>query len=203
MPDTPQQPAQPVSKPSKQASRAAGSFAVVDVETRHSAQESGGWHRADRMGVSVAVVYDSRSDAFTPYSQDQIPALAEAIAGVDLVVGFNIIRFDYPVLAPHAPGFNFRSLPTLDVLALVHEQLSYRVSLDNLATATLKAQKSASGLMALQWWKEQRLDLIIEYCMKDVALTRDLYLFGRENGYLLFTNKAGQAVRVNAVWGKG
>ena len=178
------------------------SFAVVDVETRLSAQECGGWHKTDKMGVSVAVVYDSRTDAFTSYSQSEIPALAKVLASVGLVVGFNSIRFDYAVLAPHAPGFSFRSLPSLDMLALVHEQLSYRVSLDNLATATLKAPKSANGLMALQWWKEQRLDLIAEYCIKDVAITRDLYLFGREHGYLLFTNKAKQTVRVNAVWGQ-
>jgi len=34
-------------------------YAVFDVETRRSAAEVGGWHRADRMGISVAVLYDS------------------------------------------------------------------------------------------------------------------------------------------------
>ncbi len=175
-------------------------FVVLDVETRYSAAETGGWHRADRMGVSVAVLYDSRTTAFTAYTQDEIPELARALAGAPLVVGFNLVRFDYTVLEPHAPGFNFRALPTLDMLIKVHEQLSYRISLDNLARATLGAQKSADGLLALQWWKEQRLAEIEEYCRQDVALTRDLYLFGREHGYLLFTNKAGKGVRVRADW---
>ena len=173
---------------------------VLDVETRCSAAEVGGWHKASCMGVSIAVLYDSRTDAFTSYTQDEIPAMAEVLATAPLVVGFNLLRFDYAVLEPHAPGFSFRALPTLDMLVKIHEQLSYRVSLDNLAGATLGTQKSASGLEALKWWKERRLDKIAEYCTRDVLLTRDLFRYGRERGYLLFTNKAGQSVRVRAHW---
>jgi DEAD/DEAH box helicase domain-containing protein len=175
-------------------------FVVLDVETRFSAAETGGWHKAGLMGVSVAVLYDSRTDGFLSYTQDRVPELAEVLAGAPLVVGFNLLRFDYAVLAPHAPGFSFHTLSTLDMLAKIHEQLSYRVSLDNLAKATLGASKSADGLMALRWWKEQRLAEIEEYCRHDVALTRDLYRFGKKNGYLLFTNKAGKSVRVRAAW---
>lgn len=177
-----------------------GGYVVLDVETRLSAADVGGWNRADRMGVSVAVVYDSRTDSFTDYPQEAIPQMAAHLASAPLVVGFNLLRFDYKVLTPHAPGFSFATLPTLDLLVKVHEQLSYRISLDNLATATLGAQKSADGLLALQWWKEGRVAEIAAYCRQDVALTRDLFLFGRENGYLLFTNKAKQKVRVRAQW---
>lgn len=180
---------------------ASGHFVVLDVETRLSAAEVGGWHKCGRMGVSVAVLYDSRADTFTSFRQEEIPVLADALAQAPLIVGFNVLRFDYAVLEPHAPGFAFRSLPTLDMLEKIKERLSYRVSLDNLAGATLGALKSADGLQALQWWKEGRLEEIEAYCRHDVALTRDLFLFGREHGHLLFRNKAGQAVRVPAAWG--
>jgi len=175
-------------------------YGVLDVETRHSAQEVGGWHRADRMGISVAVLYDSGPDEFITYTQDEIPALAARCAELDLVVGFNILRFDYAVLGPHAPGVVWRNLPTLDMLAKIHERLSYRISLDNIAQSTLNVGKSADGLQALAWWKEGAVDKIAEYCRQDVAVTRDIYLFGRENGYVLFTNKAKQIVRVPVNW---
>ena len=175
-------------------------YGVLDVETRRSAAECGGWNRADRMGVSVAVLYDSADDSFTPYAQEEIPEMTRRLAEMDLVVGFNILRFDYAVLAPHAPGFDFRALPTLDILAKVHERLSYRLSLDSLASSTLGAKKSADGLMALQWWKEGAIDKITHYCRMDVELTRDLYRYGRDNGHLLFTNKAGNIVRVPVSW---
>ena len=197
---TPDAPARSGNEGAGQGAEAPSHFVVLDVETRRSAAEVGGWHRADRMGVSVVVLYDSRSDSFTSYQQEQVPELARVLASAPLVVGFNLLRFDYSVLEPHAPGFNFRGLPTLDMLIKVHEQLSYRLSLDNLARATLGAAKGADGLQALQWWKEGKLAEIEEYCRQDVALTRDLYLYGREHGYLLFTNKAGQAVRVRAQW---
>jgi DEAD/DEAH box helicase domain-containing protein len=54
--------------------------------------------------------------------------------------------------------------------------------------------------MALKWWKEGRLDLITEYCRQDVAVTRDVYLFGREHGHIFFTNKATQKVKLPVDW---
>ena len=176
-----------------------GRYMVLDVETRRSAAEVGGWNRADRMGVSVAVLYDSQGDVFIEYEQDALPALFARLREADLVIGFNSSRFDYAVLQPFA-GYDLRSLPTLDMLVEVKKRLSYRVSLDNLARATLNAPKSADGLQALQWWKEGNLSAIAEYCRKDVEITRDVYLFGHREGYLLFTNKAGQAVRIAVEW---
>jgi DEAD/DEAH box helicase domain-containing protein len=174
-------------------------FGVLDIETRRSAEEVGGWHRADRMGVSCAVLYDSRSERFTDYLQDQIPELVMRLKTLDLVVGFNINRFDYRVLGGLV-DFNFNTLPTLDILAEVKRHLGYRLSLNHLAGVTLETEKTADGLQALRWWKEGRIHEIIEYCRADVAVTRDLYLFGRENGYLLFQNKARKTVRIPVSW---
>lgn len=174
-------------------------FMVLDVETRRSAAEVGGWHRADLMGVSVAVLYDSKGDCFTEYEQEDLPAMFERLKEAGLVIGFNSSRFDYAVLQPFA-GYDLRSLPTLDMLVEVKKRLSYRISLDNLARATLNAPKLADGLQALQWWKEGNLASIAEYCRKDVEITRDVFLFGHREGYLLFTNKAGQQVRVMVEW---
>lgn len=174
-------------------------FAVVDVETRRSAADVGGWTRPDLMGISIAVLYDSGTDEFVDYQEHEIGALAERLKTFDLVVGFNILKFDYGVLAGVYP-FAYTRLPTLDMLTHVHERLGYRLKLDNLAQATLGVGKSADGLMALQWWKEGKLDEIAHYCRQDVAVTRDLYLFGRENRYVLFQNKAGQKARLPVGW---
>jgi DEAD/DEAH box helicase domain-containing protein len=174
-------------------------FAVLDVETRRSAAEVGGWTRPDLMGISVAVLYDSGAEEFVDFQEHEIPLLAERLRAFDLVVGFNILRFDYGVLAGVHP-FAYTRLPTLDMLTHVHERLGYRLKLDNLAQATLGVGKSADGLQALQWWKEGKLDEIAHYCRQDVAVTRDLYLFGRENRYVLFQNKAGQKAKLPVGW---
>jgi DEAD/DEAH box helicase domain-containing protein len=136
------------------------------------------------------------------YEQDDLAApggLFERLRQADLVVGFNILRFDYHVLQPFA-DYDLASLPTLDMLDTVKRRLSYRVSLDNLAKASLDAPKSADGLQALEWWKQGRIADIAAYCRKDVELTRGVYLYGREHGHVLFTNKAGQKVRIPVDW---
>jgi DEAD/DEAH box helicase domain-containing protein len=91
---------------------------------------------------------------------------------------------------------NLHDLPSLDLLEEVHAYLGYRLSLDKLGENTLGVKKSADGLQALKWYKEGRLDLIQQYCRKDVEITRDLLLFCLERGHLLFKNKAGHKVRL-------
>jgi DEAD/DEAH box helicase domain-containing protein len=117
----------------------------------------------------------------------------------DLIIGFNIIGFDYKVLSGLC-DFDFLSLPTLDILERVHKRLGYRLSLDHLASQTLNSKKSADGLMALKWWEQGEIQKIIDYCKQDVQVTRDLYRYGRENRFLVFKNKAGHQVRLPVDW---
>jgi len=170
-------------------------YGVFDVETKKSAAEVGGWHRAERMGISVAVLYDSASDSFRSYLEGDIPDLIKDLQSLELVVGFNNKRFDNRVLSAYTV-FNLNSLPTLDIMEVITNRLGYRLSLDRLAEHTLGIKKSANGLMALQWYKEGRFDEIISYCQRDVRITRDIFLFGLKNRYLLFQNKAGSVVRL-------
>jgi DEAD/DEAH box helicase domain-containing protein len=174
-------------------------FGILDVETQRSAKDVGGWHRADLMGISCAVVYDSKKDRFLEYLEDQVPQLIEYLMGLDLVVGFNIKRFDFRVLSGYS-DFDFKQLQTLDILEEIHNHLGYRLSLEHLSRETLGKQKTADGLQALRWWKQGRVREILDYCRADVAITRDLFLFGKKNGHLLFKNKAGNAVRVPVRW---
>ena len=174
-------------------------YMVLDVETRRSAKEVGGWHRAGDMGVSVAVLYDAGTDAFLPFEQDALPVLFRLLAQADLVVGFNILGFDYAVLQAFAEK-RLADLPTLDLLVQVHKQAGRRISLDKLAQATLDAGKSADGMAALRWWKEGRLAQIAEYCRMDVDITRRLYLHGCEHGHVFCPDGRGGRVRVPALW---
>jgi DEAD/DEAH box helicase domain-containing protein len=174
-------------------------FGVLDLETQRSAVDVGGWHRADRMGISCVVLYDSEQDRYIEYLDSQMEALVEHLQHLDLIVGFNIKKFDYQVMSGYS-RFEFGRLNTLDILEKVHHQLGYRLSLDALAGTTLGTEKTADGLQALAWWKEGKIRQIIDYCRSDVEITRDLYLFGKENGFLLFKNKADQIVRVPIDW---
>jgi len=174
-------------------------FGVLDLETRRSAKEVGGWNKAQKMGVSCVIVYDSKKNKYIEYLQDDIDLLCKDLVKFDLIIGFNIIQFDYKVLSGLS-NFNFFSLPTLDLLLKVHERLGYRLSLDRLASQTLGIGKTADGLMALEWWKQGKMNKILKYCRQDVKVTKDLYLYGKKNKFLVFKNKAGKKVRVLVQW---
>lgn len=176
-------------------------YVVFDLETRRSAAEVGGWGHAERMGISVGVVYDSLADDFFVYLEDEIEGLVARLTAADLVVGFNNKRFDNRVLAAYTDE-PLDALPTLDILEVVYRRLGYRLSLDRLAAHTLGVKKSANGLMALKWYRQGEIEKIIRYCTDDVRLTRDLARFGVTNGYLLFRNKGGQVVRCPFVPGE-
>jgi DEAD/DEAH box helicase domain-containing protein len=172
---------------------------VFDLETQRSAAEVGGWHNAALMRMSLGIVWDSHQQGFTTYLEKDVEALIKHLQSADLVVGFNIIGFDYSVLRGYT-AFDFKQLNTLDILREVYARLHYRVSLNDLGTATLNAPKVADGLQALQWFKDGRLDLLEIYCRKDVEVTRDLFHHGLEHGYLLFDRKGKGRMRLPLDW---
>ena len=170
-----------------------------DLETQRGADEVGGWRNIHLMRLAIGVIYDSLDDAYYTYFEKDVGALIEKLRSSDLVVGFNVIRFDYTVLQPYTIH-DLKEIATFDILADIHTKLGYRLSLNHLAMKTLKVEKTADGLQSLKWFKEGKIDEIAHYCSKDVEITRDLFLFGNTNRYLLFEKKDCGIVRLPVEW---
>ncbi|HTG33128.1 MAG TPA: DEAD/DEAH box helicase [Thermoanaerobaculia bacterium] len=162
---------------------------LFDLETLRSAADVGGWHKAYRMGVAVGVVCFLEEGRVEVYPESQVRALVDALRGASLVIGFNIKRFDYLVLAGYTGEDFARTLPTLDLLEDVASRIGFRVGMGHLAQETLGIGKSADGLQSLEWVRQGRLDLVEEYCRKDVEILRDLYLHGRREGCLFYRDR--------------
>lgn len=160
----------------------------LDLETQKSAQEVGGWRNTHLMRVSVVVLFDSLEKRFLFFRESEINGLLAHLEKADLVVGFNIKRFDYTVLAAYT-GKNLQALPTFDILEDIHRRLGFRLGLDHLVSETLNRQKSGDGLQALDWFKQGELDKLTDYCRMDVELTRDLFQYGLDKGHVLYRNK--------------
>ena len=158
-------------------------WGAFDLETKRSAREVGGWGNADKMGISVGVVYDSADGLYHSYFFNQIDDLVAHLQRLDLVVGFNNIRFDNKVLTG-ASGWDCSKLPSLDLLTRVPRKKGRKCGLDALGKHTLGARKSADGLQALEWFKEKEFKKLADYCREDVKLTKDLYLHGLRHGYV-------------------
>uniref|UniRef100_A0A7C3ZDU9 DEAD/DEAH box helicase n=1 Tax=Desulfobacca acetoxidans TaxID=60893 RepID=A0A7C3ZDU9_9BACT len=170
-----------------------------DLETCCSAAEVGGWGRCHEMGVSLAVLHETCPERTTVYREADLAHLCRRLRELDLVVGFNIKRFDYRVLQPYTE-VTLEALPTLDILEELHEFLGFRLSLDHLAAATLGRKKTGNGLLALEHYKNGRWEELESYCREDVILTKNLFEFGAQEGYLLYQHRRGDLVRVPVAW---
>jgi DEAD/DEAH box helicase domain-containing protein len=162
---------------------------LFDLETLRSAADVGGWQNAHRMGVAIGVACFLEEGRFEVYREHQVRALVEELRRATTVVGFNILRFDYKVLAGYTGEDHGRNLPTLDLLDWIFQRLGFRIGMGHLALETLGFPKSADGLQSLAWVREGRFDLIEQYCRKDVEILRDLYLHGRREGCLFYRDK--------------
>ncbi len=170
-----------------------------DLETQRLANEVGGWQNKHLMRVAVAVLYEVPTETFHVYFEDDVPRLIKHLQELDLIVGFNVLGFDYEVLKAYTP-IDFNKLSTFDLLKEIHQQLGFRLSLDHLATHCLGRSKSGNGIQAVQWMREGKVDWVVDYCKEDVALTRDLFYHALEKGYLLYHNRQEQLLRIPTEW---
>lgn len=170
-----------------------------DLETQRSFQEVGGRHNLSRLGLAAAVTYDSLSGEYRSYTENEVDELVEELAAADLVVGFNVKSFDYEVLRPYT-DYPLHAMPTVDILQDIYRELGFRLSLDAVAQATLGTGKSADGLQSIRWFRQGKLDKVIEYCRKDVEVTRKLYDYGCEKGYILYWDRRGRMEKIFVRW---
>jgi RNase_H superfamily len=128
-----------------------------DLETQRTANDVGGWDRKHDMGMSLGVTYSKDLNEYRIYPEERVNDLIEQLLRADLVVGFNIVNFDYEVLM----GYTILDLPhqlrTLDLLVEIEKAAGNKLRLDNIAQATLGVGKTADGVDAIKWWRERRV----------------------------------------------
>jgi len=172
-------------------------FLVVDVETQRLTEEVGGWDHIDKLGISVACAYDSKTDKFLSYTEKNIRDLID-LCEERLVIGFNIRGFDLLVLEPY--GLSIKKVDAFDIMYDLEAltRIPY-LNLESIARGTLGTGKSADGKLAVKWWKEGLVQKIVEYCMQDVKITRDIFQFGRQNGFVKI-QKGETPMQVGVNW---
>ena len=170
-----------------------------DVESQKLFEEVGG-RDASRLLLACGVTWSTARNDFAVYWEKDAPALVAELKAADRVVGFNVIGFDYEVLKPYARNENFRAFRTTDMLVDIYRTLGFRLSLDSIARATLGTTKTADGVQSVEWFKNGELDKVAEYCKSDVDITRRVYEFGRDNGFIHYYSKLGSRLKVAVNW---
>ena len=171
-----------------------------DLETQHTANDVGGWERKRDMGMSLGVTYSSDLNEYRIYSEKRVDDLIHQLLRADLVVGFNVVNFDYQVLM----GYTILDLPhqlrTLDLLLEVEQAGGVKPRLENIAQATLGVGKSGDGIDAIKWWREKKMLEIAEYCCFDVKATRLVHEHGSHFREVFYADKFKRKQRVEVKW---
>ena len=171
-----------------------------DLETQRTANDVGGWDKKRDMGMSVGVTYSTATSTYSIFNEKTVDGLVDQLRRADLVVGYNIVHFDYEVLM----GYTVLDLPsqllTLDLLVDIEAKLGHKLKLESLAQGTFNVGKTAEGLDAIKWWRQGRLLEIAEYCCYDVKVTKMVHEHGRENGELFYHDRFANKQRVEVQW---
>src|ERR1700734_2247952 len=86
-----------------------------DLETQKSAAEVGGWHNKKAMKMSLGVTYSTVRGTYEIYREEDVEKLIQELQRADRVIGYNVIDFDFEVLAPYAV-FDLSQVPVLDLM---------------------------------------------------------------------------------------
>lgn len=157
---------------------------TFDIETSNTFDDVGSPNPAD-LDLSVVCIHDSETDQYTSYFQEDLNSLWPIIKEADMLIGYNSNHFDIPLLNKYYPG-DLTKIKSLDLLERIRVPLGRRIKLDDIAQATLGESKSAHGLQAIIWWREGEKQKVVDYCIQDVKVTKDVYEYALKNGHLKY-----------------
>jgi DEAD/DEAH box helicase domain-containing protein len=164
-----------------------------DIETSNIFSDVG---KADPvlLDLSVVGIYDSDDNQYRTFLEKDLPSLWPILEKTDLLIGFNSEHFDIPLLNKYYPG-ELTQIRSLDILKEIKSSYGRRMKLEQIAEATLGTNKTGDGLIASRWWKEGEFQKVIDYCLEDVKITKQIYDFALENRHLKF-KEGGQIITI-------
>jgi len=143
-----------------------------------------GWHDHEGMGVSVIGAYDSVQDTFRVFCADNFGEFEDLMNDRGVLVSFNGVGFDNKVLT--ANEINVPEDKCYDILREIWICCGYNpdkfywkthggFGLDAMAEANYLGGKTGHGALAPVDWQRGNIGAVIDYCLQDVRLTRDLF----------------------------
>jgi DEAD/DEAH box helicase domain-containing protein len=178
-----------------------GTKLVIDLETQKTFDEVGGRNYEDLL-ISVMGVYRYDLNAYESYLENELPRFENLLIDSPLIVGFNIRKFDFPVLQRYV-HIDTSQLPMLDLMEDISNKLGHRVSLESVARATLQVGKTGSGLDAIDFYRKGEWEKLKSYCLNDVKITKQVYEYGLQNGHVYYLTRDGSDRRsVQVEWNR-
>ncbi|OGQ07453.1 MAG: hypothetical protein A3G32_00795 [Deltaproteobacteria bacterium RIFCSPLOWO2_12_FULL_40_28] len=175
-------------------------WVVLDLETKKTLDEVGGRDHLGQLGVTICCLYDYDRDVYFTFEEKDLGLLQNHLINTNLIIGFNHVSFDMPVLQPYF-SIDVAQFNHFDIMLDLQKKLGHRVGLDSVAKATLGVGKTGHGLDAIRFYREGRMKELIDYCQNDVKVTKDVFDYGLKNKSLSYMAKmGGQKKEVKLDW---
>ena len=193
---------------------------ALDIETANYSWEIGGWSNTHMFEPTVVCTWDGNQGHV--FSKEHINMkdgiwhrlhpknlgehLEKHVIGGGKILGHNLLGFDLPVLrdsldcfyAGHLMG---KSECVIDTSALLRTASGTSHHLDDICKHTLGRSKTQKSEDAPLLWKEGKHLEVAEYCMKDCQLVYDVWLHGRDEGFVKSRNPStGVIDDIEVMW---
>lgn len=174
-------------------------YLVFDLETKDLAPNGNfSMEALANLGVSVGCAYDSKVDKILTFFEKDMDKLVK-LCSERLIIGYNIRRFDIPVLTGY--GLKPEGLDVFDLMDEVERGMGRKwIKLQYVAKGTLGEGKSADGKLAVQWYKEGKIQQVADYCVQDVKVTTDVFKHGLHKKFLAVEFPDGKRTEFATDW---
>ena len=148
-------------------------YIVFDIET-YSPSKS---EKIDtnEFRASVIGAYFSWNDSYIAFMEPDSEYFVQQMQLADVIVGYNHIWFDLPVLQKYAQ-YDLMTLPSYDIMVEIEKKLGFKPKLNDIAKANLGEFKTDSYEQFKNYYWDKNWEPLIDYCMNDVRLTKDLFV---------------------------
>lgn len=150
-----------------------------------------GWHDHAGMGITVIGAYDYETDRYHVFCKDNFSGFLDLLATHPCVVGFNNIGFDNKVILAQVEGSvrenlgKYLNVASYDILVEIWRSLGLDpfkfwygthggYGLDAMCEANFGTKKTGNGALAPVDWQRGNIGTVIDYCLNDVKLTKQL-----------------------------
>lgn len=180
-------------------------FVVFDIEIKKTIQDKKEFNTPWNLGFGLGVIYYSRDDKCHTFLEKDVDIFFNELLSSPRIVSFNGKNFDLPLLKAYITRESLEKLNVntrhIDVMDEIAKVLGHRVSLVNVAKATLGKGKTMDGAEAPELLKQGKIKEVEEYCKNDVMLTKEIYEFGKKNKFVKYLDRDTSKLKeVNVQW---
>lgn len=167
----------------------------LDIETQYLITEfEGGWKRPENYEkIKIAELGILRNGVYKTFEENNINKLIPELLDAELIVGHNIMKFDYEVLKHYLPQDEMfkiimKSFDTMLEFDKFTGDAGW-VSLDDISQRNFGMKKNEDSIKIPQMWREGKVDAVKTYLLNDLKMTEQFYLLGKKGHTFKYDHK--------------